>query len=212
MPFSNPFLITKLPYEENFRNALIKECLKIKNQQDTINSVVANRQVGWQSQKILFKTQEPCLKRISEFIHSSIQTISKFIAPNINFDNFNAVSAGWININQKGSLHFPHTHGHTTFAGVFYVKIPKTTKTTNDNDLIKPGYIEFLDPRNDVSGWACGINDFQQSLAFDQRMLLEPKEGNLLVFPAWLKHWVYPNVDNEERISISFNYRLINKN
>ncbi len=152
VPFSNPFLITELPYEENFRNDLINECLKIKNQQDTVNSVVAKQQVGFQSQKILFKTQEPCLKRISEFIHDSIKTISKFIAPKIDFDTFNAVCSGWININQKGSLHFPHTHGNTTFAGVFYVKIPKATKTTNDNNLIKPGYIEFLDPRNDVSG------------------------------------------------------------
>ena len=212
LPFSNPLLKFELPYEEYFRTSLIKECLNYKNQQDTINADAANRQVGWQSQKILFQTQEPCLKKISQYILSAVQSMSKSISPNIKLDDFNTASEGWININQQGSLHFPHTHGNTTFAGVFYVKVPEATKTTNHNNLIKQGFIEFLDPRNDVSSWACGIQEFRESTPFDQRMLLAPKEGVLLVFPGWLKHWVYPNIDNEERISISFNCKLVKKN
>ena len=150
------------------------------------------------------------LKKIAELILESVDCISNFIAPNIDLNNFNMRNEGWININQKGSLHFPHTHGGSTFSGVFYVKVPIINKT-DVTELKKPGFIEFLDPRNDVTSFAYGISELSDSMAFKQQMLVEPKAGVLLIFPAWLKHWVYPNIDDEERISISFNIRLIRK-
>ena len=35
---------------------------------------------------------------------------------------------------------------------------------------------------------------------------LEPKEGRILMFPAWLWHCVEPNESNDIRISVSFNF------
>ena len=37
------------------------------------------------------------------------------------------------------------------------------------------------------------------------RMTIQPKEGGLLIFPSHLRHWVYPNQQEAERISIAFN-------
>jgi len=210
LPFSNPVLAFQLPYNDNFRTSLIKECLTCRDQSESINSADANKQVGWQSPKILFTTQAPFLKKIAESIVESVGYISKFISPNIDLNSFKIGKEGWININQKGSLHYPHTHGGSTFSGVFYVKVPVINKT-NSNSINQPGFIEFLDPRNDVTSFARDIPELTNSLAFSQKMMLEPKEGVLLIFPAWLKHWVYPNTDNEERISISFNTALIKK-
>ena len=211
LPFSNPVVALEFPYDQGFRTLLIKECIKYRNESKTINSAFEHRQVGWQSKKILFTTEDPCLKKIAEFILFSIGSISKIISPNIDMNNFNIGSEGWININETGSLHFPHTHGGSTFSGVFYVKVP-VTKKINDNDINKPGFLEFLDPRNDVTGFALGIQDLKDSMTFKQQMLVKPKEGTLLIFPAWLKHWVYPNTNNEERISLSFNTLLKKKN
>ena len=30
-----------------------------------------------------------------------------------------------------------------------------------------------------------------------------PQEGDMFIFPAWLKHWVYPYKSNVVRISVS---------
>ena len=35
-----------------------------------------------------------------------------------------------------------------------------------------------------------------------------PKEGSMLVFPAYLDHKVEPNKSDEDRISISFNIEI----
>ena len=35
---------------------------------------------------------------------------------------------------------------------------------------------------------------------------LEPKEGRIIMFPAWLWHGVEPNESNDIRISVSFNF------
>ena len=211
LPFITPVLSVELPYEETFRTSLINECLKHRNESESINTLDAHRQVGWQSKKILFSTKDPCLKKVSEFILNSLETMSKYTANNIDMKNYQIAREGWININQKGSLHFPHTHGGSTFSGVFYVKVP-TIKEIDDKGINKPGFIEFLDPRNDVTTYAYGVKEFVESMTFQQQMLMQPKEGTLLVFPAWLKHWVYPNIENDERISISFNAVLVKKN
>ena len=38
---------------------------------------------------------------------------------------------------------------------------------------------------------------------------MNPEEGQLILFPAYLPHSVLPNRHNEERISISFNIMLL---
>ena len=35
---------------------------------------------------------------------------------------------------------------------------------------------------------------------------IEPKENQCVLFPSYLKHYVEPNLNKKERISISFNY------
>jgi uncharacterized protein (TIGR02466 family) len=36
----------------------------------------------------------------------------------------------------------------------------------------------------------------------------EPKEGDLIMFPSWLRHYVEPSKSNEDRISIAFNLEI----
>ena len=205
LPFSNPIFVYNVPYQENFRMQLIEECIKYRNETESINLGFSNRQVGWQSQKVLFTTNDPCLKKIAENIGIALGDAIKTITPSIDFSKYKLKTCeGWININQKGTLHFPHIHTGSTFSGVFYVKVPKSKKI-DINGTDKPGFIEFLDPRNDVTSFANRVNELSNSLTFNSNLRIEPEEGTLLMFPAWLKHWVYPNNESTERISISFN-------
>tara|TARA_Y100000746_G_C15417425_1_gene412840 strand:- start:1030 stop:1185 length:156 start_codon:yes stop_codon:yes gene_type:complete len=38
--------------------------------------------------------------------------------------------------------------------------------------------------------------------------IIVPKENMLVVFPAWLPHALEINLSDEERISLSFNFKL----
>ena len=38
--------------------------------------------------------------------------------------------------------------------------------------------------------------------------VINPREGDLLLFPSQLEHSSFPNAINEDRVAISFNYTL----
>lgn len=67
----------------------------------------------------------------------------------------------------------------------------------------RSGCIEFLDSRTNlraitIAGATCFMGKYIHC----------PVAGTLVLFPSYLRHWVYPNNGNGERISIAFNARF----
>lgn len=110
----------------------------------------------------------------------------------------------WLNINGYKDFNLEHTHPNSIISGAFYVSVPKNS-----------GDIYFLNPIN--------INNFlslyllrslEDNAVFKQnnsgnctKTLVPGAEGRLILFPSWLKHGVYPNMDpTKKRISFSFNF------
>lgn len=208
--FSSPINVFDIPYEALFRDQLINECMKWKAETKSIvDETYMFSSVGWQSQKVLFKTKEPCLGLITQSIIKGVFTSAKSIAKSIDLEKYSINAEGWINVNERGTLHKPHIHANSSFSGVFYVKVPKAESSNGvANEIVHKdpaGSIEFLDPRNSLRAYSKGIEELGSSLAFTDRITMPPREGRLIVFPAWLKHWVYPVEVNDDRISISFN-------
>jgi uncharacterized protein (TIGR02466 family) len=103
----------------------------------------------------------------------------------------------WFNINRHKDFNLEHDHPNSVLSGVYYVKIPKNSgdlifKNNNNKHLYLPDdcLIEY--------------NTLNSSSYF-----LPPQENCLHIFPSWLIHYVEPNLSNEERISFSFNTRII---
>ena len=96
-----------------------------------------------------------------------------------NYPN-NRISDMWVNISPRHSLNHKHNHGHDIhqLSGVMYLKVPK-----NSGDLY------FYNPLNTNH-----VNHYQ------------PTEGEILIFSQALSHSVGPNLSEEDRISIAFNY------
>ena len=99
----------------------------------------------------------------------------------------------WVNINGKGDFNLVHDHkgliGETLWSGVFYVDVPKNS-----------GSIMFMDPR-------IGLMSDANHMLYDGTygFELQPQSGQLILFPSWLRHYVLPNNQSLERISIAFN-------
>ena len=107
------------------------------------------------------------------------ETVDKAIESNFK------VTEWWYNINPKGAWNIPHSHPGAGFALVLYV---------TDSDQL----LTIMDP------------NYHGRYFFDNRADINPptKKGDILIFPADLKHYVKPNQREEDRISISMNLQL----
>ena len=101
----------------------------------------------------------------------------------------------WANINQPGAMNRPHIHPNSHFSGVYYIKAPK-----NCGDII------FNDPR--TLSHMLMPNRIKQTPPPElwREVPVKPIEGRIIMFPAWLWHYVEPNRSNDIRISVSFNF------
>jgi uncharacterized protein (TIGR02466 family) len=160
-----------------------KEIKKIKKNK---KGVIETNYGGWQSNSI-FKIKEP-FNKLFKSLDSTILEISNtlYLEKKIKLLNY------WININKLGSFNRPHEHKGAIISGVFYINTPK-----------KCGKICFEQP-TDVTyiyGKVTKFNHLNSSA-----WTWNPKENLCLLFPSYLKHYVEPNLNKKERISISFNY------
>lgn len=100
----------------------------------------------------------------------------------------------WINIMRSGDFNPPHNHVGGDISFVLYLRIPegleeeyKDNKSTNAG----PGTIEFYYGQPD--SWVTSGH------------VILPEEGDLLVFPAQLVHFVQPYRTPCERVSVAGN-------
>lgn len=107
---------------------------------------------------------------------------------------------GWANVNRLGDYHDPHNHPYAYLSGTYYVRVPETRAPLRNRSDVRPGCITFYDPRGAVNMTA--IKDDPQ---IDPEFTITPSPGTILMWPAFLMHFVHPNLSEDPRISISFN-------
>ena len=162
-----------------------------------------NKALGWHSSTSLFQREEESIRALCSHLLKAINSCTLEITAN-KFDlaEWRFLYEGWVNINGKGGYNSPHDHPGYLWSGVYYAKIPK-----NNLGSKKSGTLEFLDPRTNIVAMAPEIAE--KSPFFTPKINMTPKENQLLVFPSYLRHWVYPNEEEEERISIAFNVKYL---
>ena len=117
------------------------------------------------------------------------------------------VTASWMNIQKSGDFNPNHTHTHfedrhisPDISTVGYLKLPKSMvdyKHSKQHHAVG-GMIEFTEGTEDM---------FTNS-----NYLLQPIVKDFYIFPSSLRHAVYPfysDSDLEERISFSFNAKIV---
>lgn len=84
----------------------------------------------------------------------------------------------WATVARPGDYMNVHTHASSMLSGIFYVHLPPPE--------VPPASIFFADPRpqtslQDVDGW----------MQFGNSLHINPRLGEVFVFPSWLPHGVY---------------------
>tara|TARA_R100000963_G_C4621471_1_gene88851 strand:- start:151 stop:732 length:582 start_codon:yes stop_codon:yes gene_type:complete len=177
----------------NIKNKpLINHLLKLKKE-DSEGRKISNI-TGWQSfdfdlnQKIFLELAQQIEKNFVKYINS-IPLYNTFF-----------ISSMWGNINSYKDYNIAHSHGGSVISGIYYLKIP-----------LKSGRIEFYNPAHEGIDylWAHCTKEFTTQNSSTWKIDVE--EGDLILFPSWLKHGVEPNLNKKEnRMSLAFNISVAN--
>ena len=99
----------------------------------------------------------------------------------------------WINFQGPNEFNPPHSHGGA-LSFVIFLKVPMELRVENQNYKglsAGPGGITFL------------YGETEDRCITNHSVF--PEVGDMYIFPAWLKHWVYPFTSDCTRISVSGN-------
>ena len=101
----------------------------------------------------------------------------------------------WINILPEGGMHSSHLHPHSVISGTTYVQMPEGTSALKLEDP-RSARMMAAPPRKKAAR-----RDLQTFV------YVKPEVGDVLLWESWLRHEVPMNMAEDERISVSFNYR-----
>jgi uncharacterized protein (TIGR02466 family) len=196
LSFGSPICWFKLRESQQLNANLLKDCESWRLVSQGISRSNKN---GWHSENALFRRPEASFKVLCEAIHQCVLAVTRKSAPSLEFNYIDIQYSGWINMSPTNAFNSPHRHAGYIWSGTYYVRIPESANKYS-------GAIEFFDPRN-----LGASNRIKESEVFAERLKFNPQSGELVVFPSYLLHWVTPNVESDERVSIAFNARIRTK-
>lgn len=110
---------------------------------------------------------------------------------------------GWANVNRFGDYHNLHNHPYSWLSGTYYVQIPDKNRELPGRSDLDPGAISFFDPRPQAN-----MNAIKRDAQVNPEHRVQPRPGDILLWPAFVHHLVHPNLSDQMRVSISFNVVL----
>lgn len=117
--------------------------------------------------------------RVDSQLFKTSQTIPEFDPSRMAVD-------AWFNVNEQNAKNVVHTHSLNFASGTIYFQSTGT------------GEIVFKTLES--------IYKFNNPLwPFEGSAKYEPEDGDILIFPAFLAHWVDNNPSEHERINLAFN-------
>jgi uncharacterized protein (TIGR02466 family) len=196
LSFASPIYWFKLRNSERLNDNLLKDSETWRSVSQGIDR--SNRN-GWHSERDLFNRPEVSFKSLCEAIQQCVLAVTLKSAPSLDVNGSEIFYDGWVNINPTNAFNSPHRHSGCVWSGTYYAKIPESTNKYS-------GAIEFIDPRS-----IDAAHRLKESELFLDKLTFRPQAGDLVVFPSYLLHWVAPNQESDERVSIAFNVRIKKK-
>jgi len=129
------------------------------------------------------------LAEVKKFINTSISDYINTIYKPKNKTNI-YITQSWINYTETGQYHHKHNHPNSFISGVFYIK---ALKSTDRISFYSDRYLQVH------------IESEEYDRINAERYHIGVSSGDLLLFPSRLSHEVEPSLNNEPRVSLSFN-------
>ena len=164
----------------------IKKQLK-KLKQIQRNPIEASNEGGWHSE-IFWNPPPTYLEALNKKIVKFVQETAR---KDFEIRGDTPIHNSWFICNKKGDFNKPHKHPPYTLSGAYYIQAPK-----NSGDIVF---------KNDMEMNNYATTYWNYNTVNSKEFTVVPEEGLLLIFPAWLEHYVNVNKSSQERIVYSFN-------
>ena len=148
---------------------------------DTTEGKNRSNFLGWQSHDYIYQEYTNFLKPLIQPLLDISNNIAKDFSERITKEVF--IDSMWANINSQYSYNAHHVHSGT-LSGVYWVSAPENS-----------GKLVLVNPAGRSETSRIRIKNYG----------LTPESGSCILFPSWLEHYVEPNKNTQDRISISFN-------
>ncbi len=164
---------------------------------DGIESNVAN-QVKHnlsESKFDFFNSEVDVIKETRTFLASCLKDILNNLY-NSDDDYKIAFTDSWYHVGTKNSSHDLHAHINCSWCGIFYIQ---------SGELDKGGHTFFCNP---IFSNFLDIGTVHHN---DTEHIVIPKNGKLVFFPSYLKHFQSIYEGNEQRVVVAFNCSILEK-
>ena len=172
---------------------MLKLCYQLHNDDDGRK---LSNQGGWQSKDFrpdVYAEMKPLHDMIMAQVDNCIRDYGyheDYCTPLM--ENF------WFNINKQGNTNSVHIHDNSFISGVYYVSANPGQGNIN---VYKNHMQDF------IIASAAPMQSYTPISA--SCIAFEPMSSKLILFPGWLPHGVDRNQTEEDRVSISFNVKLV---
>jgi uncharacterized protein (TIGR02466 family) len=149
---------------------------------------------GYWRTAVLNNTESAALRALESRVHevaaAYLQECGAGLAP--------VLQHYWAQVYRAGGYVSPHTHPAAFLSAVYYPLAGKSAAPIRFDRANKDALVFVMDRFRPETGPLTR-----------QWFLVKPVTGLLIVFPAWLSHWVPPGAEpesDETRICVAFNY------
>ena len=144
----------------------------------------------------LFKKEHAGLDQLKRFIAGCMLKVAKYNNPAVDEKKLDLnFLESWFHITRSGGYHGPHRHPNCAWGGLYYVDAGESTKDNGSNTFYNPQEALCTDVASQ-SHTATSIT---------------PQNDHLFIFPSYLLHDAKVYQGTKERIVISFNALLTEK-
>ena len=191
--FAHPVFQYKLQNYQDHNKELIKYIYQLYA--DDKEGVKKTNINGWHSKPFNFSEKESAaikfFKATQVYVADVLKKYGWF------YDHNKIVcNSMWSIINKKDNFNIEHTHPNNYISASYYVKAPKDCgrfSVTNPNTINRDKFPKQVNR-----------TEFNRNVA-----QINVEEGDLLIFPSYLPHYVEPNKSDEDRIVVSFNIDIL---
>ena len=161
---------------------------------------------SWHSDTDMLDWGGAAAEQLGNSAISVAKRMSHFLGSNA--DDLDWKVSMWANITPRGGLNHIHAHPGNLWAAVLYLDMG----TSSDGDEVG-GNFYLEDPRfpmcamRETALRMMGVNGKPQQYEVDFSLA----RGNLIVFPAWLRHGVRPYSGSRERLSVAMNIDAVRR-
>jgi len=150
----------------------------------------------------LFRWADPPIRMLTAWCHnrlaSLVQELNRYDDAEMNLLRFDYHA--WFHITRKHGYQGQHNHPNASWSGIFCVHPGDPVPDRPDSGLVR-----FHDPRTHIDMYSDAGNRHLRLPFSAGSCDWRHRRGQLVIFPSYLRHEIYPYVGERPRIVVAFN-------